>query len=107
QTSFLANLRRKATSLEPITSCGSAAILPDDGVTNRFSRGALPNDRRLALIRNADGRDVGGDEAGFENRLRRDVGLRGPDFLGVVFHPAGFGKNLPELLLSAGDDGPV
>src|SRR5207244_11465518 len=45
---------------------GGAAILPDDGVVDRLAGRAVPHDRGLALVGDADGGDV----------LRRKPGLR-------------------------------
>ena len=100
-----ADERGLAGALELVAGGGGAAVLPDDGVGDGPARGALPHDGRLALVGDTDGGDVIGGEAGLEDGVGSDVGLRGPDFVGVVLHPAGLGKNLPKLLLRHGDDG--
>src|SRR3974390_1087347 len=52
-----------AGALKIIAKPGCPAVLPDDGVMNRLSAPAVPNDRRLALISDADCRDVFGSQS--------------------------------------------
>ena len=47
-----------------------AAVLPDDGVGERAPGRALPEHRGLALVGDADGRDVGGADPGLGQALR-------------------------------------
>ena len=55
---LLANHLLHAARFQLVAGCGRAPILPDDGVVNGLSGLAIPNDGRLPLIRDADGRDV-------------------------------------------------
>ena len=54
---------RRARSV--VAGVGGAAVLPDDGVVDRLAGRAVPDDRGLALVGDADGGDV----------LRREPGL--------------------------------
>ena len=75
-----------------------AAVLPDDGVVHRLAAGALPQNRRLALVGDADRGDGRG-------RCRDRLAAGGdhclPDFLGIVLDPAGLRIDLAQL--TAGD----
>jgi hypothetical protein len=87
---------------------GGAAVLPDDGVANGFSRGlAIPHHGGLALVGDADGGDVGGLELGFLQGVGGDAGLRGPDFLASCSTQPGLREDLAEFLLGVGDDAAV
>ncbi len=76
-----------------------APVLPDDGVGDRLARRAIPQHRRLALVGDADGRDVARADAGLGERFVHDARLRRPDLAGVVLDPARLREDLPELLL--------
>ena len=78
---------------------GRAAVLPDDGVVDRLTGGAVPHQRRLALVGHADGRDVGRIQPRFGQCFGQHGHLRGPDLLAVVLHPARFGEVLVERTL--------
>ncbi len=93
-----------AGPLELLAPARGAAVLPDDGVVDRFAGGAIPQHRRLALVGDGYGGDVGGIQAGrVEGRCRgRDLGR--PDLPGVVLDPAGPRKDLAELLLAEAPD---
>ena len=73
--------------------------MPDDGMMNRLTAGLVPNDCRFALIADANG----GDVTGLFDDIAGDFELGMPDFSGVMFHPAGLGINLRELLLGTAD----
>src|SRR5439155_2648916 len=73
--------------------------LPHDRVMDGFTRGAIPDDRRLALIGDADRRDVARPDLRAAERFDGDANLRRPDFLRVVLDPACVRKDLPEFLL--------
>ena len=68
--------------------------MPDDGVMDGLSGVPVPKNRRLTLIRDADRRDVRGVGTDLLHRFHRDAELCRPDLVGVMFHPAGFGKYL-------------
>src|SRR6202011_2336504 len=78
---------------------GRAPILPDDGVCDRLARLAVPEDRRLALIRDSDRRDLA-----IRADLFRDRELTGCDLARVVLHPTGPRIDLLQLALRRRDD---
>ena len=97
-----------ALGLEPRAGVGRAAVLPDDGRRHGSAGGAIPQHRGLALVGDADGgHEVVDGGAGARHHLRDRRGLRGPDLLGVVLHPARAGEVLGELALRRGDDAAV
>ena len=63
--------------------------LPADGVVNRPPRMAIPDHRRLALIRDADRRDFRLFDARLANRLLRRLNLHRPDLICILLDPAG------------------
>ena len=89
--------RRVAVALEACALVGGAAVLPDDRVGERRAGAPVPEDRRLPLVRDADPGEVAGGDARVGDRLARDLELGVPDLFGVVLHPAGLRKDLPEL----------
>ena len=91
-------------ALQLIAESGGPAILPDDRVVDGLAGGAIPNQRRLALVGDADGLHVGRADSRPRQHLDSGAALRRPDLDGVMFHPAGLGKNLGELLLCDGFD---
>ena len=95
---FLDHLR-KPVALELVAEAGGAAVLPDDGVADRLACLAVPDHGRLALVGDADGREVLCRKAGLGHRLGGDAVLRGPDFVGVMLDPAGLREVLLEFLL--------
>ena len=64
---------------------------------------AVPDDRGLALIGDADRRDFARHNAGACHRGARSCNRRGPDVGGVMLDMAGCGKNLRKLLLREPD----
>ena len=94
-------------ALQPIAELRGAAVLPDDGVVDRLAGLAVPDDGGLALVGDADGRDVARPQPGAAERLDRDGDLRRPDLVRVVLDPAGLREDLLELLLRDADDGAV
>ena len=80
---------------------GRAAALPDDGVGHGPAGLPVPDDRRLALVGDADGGDrPAGDRR--EDLLDGPVDAP-PDLLGIVLDPAGPGEILGEFLVGGGD----
>ena len=76
-----------------------AGVLPDDGVVPRTAGMPVPDDRRLALVGDADGVQVGGAEAG-AGEGGPDDGLGAlPDLQRVVLDPPGAGEDLLVLEL--------
>ena len=80
-----------------------AAVLPDDGIADRLSGRAVPDQRGLALIGDADRGDVARVEPGLVQRLARGGELAFPDLDRVVLDPARLRIDLPELALSHRD----
>ncbi len=78
-----------------------AAILPDDGVVNRFSGSAIPDQRCFPLVGYADGRDF--DPAGFLDGGATGSGGRRPEVRGVMFDPAAIWKVLRKLFVRSCD----
>ena len=105
ETGLAPDHRGVAGFSQPVARPGGAAILPDDRVADRLAGFAIPDDGGLALVGDADGGDVGGGEPGLLECVGGDSGLRGPDFIRVVFDPAGLREELAKLLLGDGDDG--
>ena len=95
-----------AGALEIVAEPGRPAVLPDDGVMDGLAGPAVPDDRRLALIGDADGGDVSGPQSGAGQRRPGDFELAGPNLQRVMLDPAGLGKVLGKLLLGAGADCP-
>ena len=90
-----------------VAAAGRAPVLPDDGVGHRLPRGAVPQQRGLALVGDADGRDVAGHGLAAARLLQgfqRHGVLRGPDLAGIVFDPARTREDLGELALGEGDN---
>ncbi len=84
-----------------------AAILPDDGAMHGLAGGAVPHDRGLALVGDADGGDVARGDIGFAQRLAAGGDGGGPDVLRLMLDPAGGRKMLREFLLRGRGDGNV
>src|SRR6058998_3432901 len=76
-------LRQLATPLRRTT------VLPDDRALHGLARSPVPQQRRLALVRDPDRLHVAGANTCVDERLlrRRDDAL--PDVLGIVLHPTG------------------
>ena len=74
---------------------------------DRLAGRLLPEDRRLALVGDADRGDVGRRRAGARERFARGGELRLPDRLGIVLDVAWRRKDLRKLLLRDGDDAAV
>ena len=83
------------------------AVLPDDGVVDGQAGAAVPHHGGFALVGDADGAHVLGLNAGLEQHFAGGGQLGAPDFLRVVFHPAGLGVNLVEFALRLGHGAPA
>ncbi len=100
---LLAEDVRQALGLELVAVLRRAPALPDDGVVDRLARLLVPDNRRFALVRDADCSDVLGRGIDLIHGFLRHADLGRPDFHGVVFHPSELGEILPELLLRHAD----
>lgn len=58
ETGLLLNQRLAAVGLECRAHRRSTPVLPYDGIVNRFTGGAVPQESGLALVRNSDADDV-------------------------------------------------
>jgi hypothetical protein len=87
---------------ESLAKVGRAAVLPDDRVADRLSGLAIPHNRGLALIGNADGRHIGGSGSGLSDRLKSHRDLGENDLFRTVLHPPGLREYLIEFLLRDG-----
>jgi hypothetical protein len=85
--------------LQPVAVLRGAAILPDDGVVDRFFGLRIPHDRGLPLVGDADARDVQAVDVDGRDRLGDHRSLRRPYLVRVVFHPSRLGEYLRELPL--------
>jgi hypothetical protein len=91
--------RLVAGALELLAAIGGAAILPDDGTVDRPAGVALPDQRGLALIGDADGGDRGGADSGLGDGVAARRQDSCPDLLGLMLDEAGTRKMLGEFLL--------
>jgi hypothetical protein len=82
----------------------SARVLPDDRVGHRLAGVAVPDDRRLALVRDAHGGDVDRGQVGTGQGEAHGFAHVVPDLLWVVLDPARPGEDLLVLELPGGDD---
>jgi hypothetical protein len=76
-----------------------APVLPDDGVVDRLAALPVPEDRRLALVGDADAHQVLHGDVFFSQRLARHVALRAKDLHRIVLDPARLRIDLAELAL--------
>ena len=81
-----------------------AAALPDDGVIHRASGVFIPQDGGLALVGDANARNVSGVHAALGDHLVHHAVLAGPDLHRVVLHPALMGVDLLKFPLLDADD---
>ncbi len=107
QAGLFGDQRLMPLGLEPGAMGRRAPVLPDDGIVDRLAALAVPDQRRLTLVGNADGGHVASLDAGLgQGRLDGpDHAL--PDFLWVMLHPAVLRKDLREFLLAAAHNGAV
>jgi len=92
-----------ARGLERRARLRRAPVLPDDGAMDRLAGGALPDDRRLALIGDAERRDARYAATDAFDDLAHRRERVAPDVLRVVLDPSGGGVVLLELATRAGE----
>ena len=80
--------------------------MPDDGVVDGLAREAVPHERRLALVGDADGDDLLGRDSARGERLAVALHLGGEDVARVVLDPARARIDLAEFAHRLGDDLP-
>ena len=91
-------------ALQSIAVVGRAPVLPHDRVVDGSAGLSIPDDRRLALVGDADGRDISWAQVRASERLGGDGDLCGPDLIGIVLDPARTRKDLLEFPLADGHD---
>ena len=96
---LLAEEPGQAADLERVAGRTRAPALPDNRRADRFAGCTVPDNGCLALVGNADRRDLRRRDAGLVHGRQRHAELGGPDFIGIVFHPARFGEILGEGFL--------
>ena len=84
-----------------------AAALPYDGVVYGATRLLFPDDRRFALVGDADGGDVRRREPARAERLRERFKLRIEDRHRIMLDPAGLRIDLGERVLRERNHAPV
>ena len=104
QTRRLFDIVPEPAPLQLVADGGRAPALPDDGVVDGLSRRFVPDDGRLALVRNADGGNVPRVDVRLRDDLHHDPVDAGVDLHRVVLHPAGLGVILGKFLLRDRDD---
>ena len=93
-----------ALGLQSGADVGGAAVLPDDGAVHGPPGSAIPYDRGLALVGDADRGDVLGLQPRLLQRVAAGHHRRGPDVLGLMLDPPRGRKMLREFLLRRGGD---
>ena len=83
-----------AGGFQLFTDAIRARVLPDKRVVDRLARMPIPEDRRLALVGDADGGNLRGADARFVQCSPDHLLGALPDFGGVVFHPTAARKYL-------------
>ena len=105
KASVFPDIVRHAGGLEQLVHKGrGAAALPDDGVIHRASGALVPQDGGLALVGDANARNVLGVYAALGDYLVHHAVLAGPDLHGVVLHPALMGVDLLKFPLLHADN---
>src|SRR5690606_13687477 len=107
EAGLLANPGLAARGAELFAARGRASVLPDDGAMHGGAGLAVPEDRRLALVGDADGRDGLAVQARRGERALDADAHRAEDFLGIVLDPAGLRIMLRKLALVPAQNPPV
>ena len=81
-----------------------APVLPYNRPANGSTRFAIPDDHRFSLVGDPDPGNIPRTDPRLLDGLFGNLELGFTDFLGVMFHPTGLWKVLPEFLLSHRDD---
>ena len=83
-----------------IADIGGPAILPDDGVVDRYAGCPVPDDGRFALIGDPDRRNIGRRQVGLGKCLDGGFDLRPPDLVRVVLDPTALRIDLRVFFLA-------
>ena len=86
---------------ELLAPLGRAPVLPDDGAVGRLAARPIPDDRRLALVRDADRGEIGRRRARVFQRLARGRKHGLPELVRVLLDPPGPGIVLRHLAVAA------
>ena len=89
----------KAVGLQPVADLRCPAALPHNGIVHRLSCPAVPQDRRLPLVGDADAGNGLGVDMGGVHSLGQRPDRGGPDLHGIVLHPSRLREDLPEGIL--------
>src|SRR5439155_17611361 len=103
QAGLLAEAVLPPVARELVDEAVRARVLPDDRVHDGLAGVAVPYDRRLALVGDAEPGDVVRARACRLERLAHDLLAALPDLVGVVLDPPGLGIDLLVLLLRDAD----
>ena len=82
-----------------LTERRSPPVLPHDRVIDRLPRLAVPHNRRLALVGDADAGHIARPELQLAQRLNRRAQLRSENVERIVLDPSRLGKDLREFML--------
>ncbi len=93
-----------ARGLEPRTKIRRAPVLPDDGAMYGAAGRAVPQQRGLALVGDADGDDVARTRAGLLHGAAATRDRRRPQIFRLVLDLAVGGEMLREFLLRESRD---
>ena len=96
---FFSDFICPAGFLQGIAVGGGSSALPYDGVMYGLAVSFIPEDGGFSLVGDADAGNIFCGDAQLFNGTTGNFQLRIPDFHGVMFHPAGVGVILLELLL--------
>ena len=89
---------------EPLADRRARAALPNHGGVDWTTGVALPDDRRLALIRDPDCCELAGFDSGAREGFAADRHRGGEDLHGIVLDVAGGGIELADLTVGASSD---
>ena len=93
------NLVRQALCFQLITELRSTAVLPYNGVIDRFFGVNIPHNRGFALVGNTNTCDVKTVNIYGRDSLSDNRSLRRPYFVGVMFYPSRLWKVLCKFFL--------
>ena len=99
QPGFLAEFFSQPLFLQGIAILRRPAALPDDGAVHRLAGIFIPDNGRLPLVRDADGRDIFCRRPDPAHGLHSHAQHTGPDLVCVMLHPARLRKILAEFPL--------
>jgi hypothetical protein len=107
QARFLPHVRLQALIFELCAIIRSAAALPNDRVISWLSGGFIPEDRRLALVGDANCSDLPGIHLPGGEHRRHRLKLAVENLHWIVLHPPGIGVELLKFPLRLRKDVPA